>query len=261
MKRNRPSRLLLFLALLPAVALSTSCHDKGFLVDKIVIDPARVEMFVGDFQRMTVLTYPHFADNEDELEFSVDDPSIALCDGTVLLGRRDGTTHFVATCGDVSSTCRIRVFEGRFDLNGKGYGVSRVEGTLYRNGTSSPKEIAIRLYHDADTTVQYFEARASLDKMGELIDFMTPGMSAYVTGYTGGDNGTDGYIISAMNSGFARVTHPDWTDAEGVKLTTGRLRIYRKGGENGYGIQADFMLSNDFDLKVDWVGTVPLKTE
>jgi len=235
--------------------LLDGCAEKQeVLVKTITFEPASVELFVGDFKRVTTNTFPHFADNESELDFFMTDKTVAVYDGTTVVGLDEGRSEIVATCGTAEASCPVRVFAWRISLEGVDYGVSKSAGRI--NHRTIADELEIELSHDTGEGLQQFSIWIRTDLVGQDIDFNKPveGVTVAAT-YNVDENG---FAVSAMNTGIPLVFNADWTEAEGVSVAKGNLRVNRKGTGNTFTVKANFKLSNGFAFSAEWEGKLPV---
>lgn len=252
MKRYRIRNILVAALLLP---LLDGCVDKKeVLVTTITFEPASVELFEGDFKRVSATTFPHFADNASDLDFFVTDKKVATYDGTSLVGLNEGRAEIVASCGTVEATCPVRVFAWRISVDGVEYGVSKSTGRVSQHATSS--ELQIELSHDTDAGQQQFSVWVRTDLIGQEINFNTPVEGVTVAAMN--DTDESGFAVSAMNTGIPLIFDADWNEAEGVSLLRGTLKVNRKGTGNTYTVKADFALSNGFLFGAEWEGKLPV---
>ena len=252
MKNRRHAFLLPALAAFLLSALS--CREKEVLVNYIDIQPASVEILVGDFAKFTVKTYPHFADNEYDLECSVTRPEAALCKGSSITGLKEGAGDFVATCGDVSASRPFRVYRWPITLDGKDYGVSRAEATFYRRGKATPQELEIRLVHEGlDGSTHHFEVRIPVEDINQIVDFMEPGQGASALAYP--SETKEGLAVYRNLNGVPTVCLADWSATEGIRLISGLLTV-DETGTNQYRLKGKFSFTNGYSFKAEWEGKV-----
>ena len=232
------------------------CGRQEVLVRSITFEPAEAEVFVGDFKRVQASTFPHFADNESDLDFFVANKSVAAYDGTTLVGLEEGRTEIVASCGTVEATCPVRVFSWRISLDGVDYGVSKSTGRINYRGVTTASELEIELSHDTGKVLHQFTIWIRTDLIGQAIDFNEPvdGVSVSAT-Y---DVNKDGYVVSAMNTGTPLVFDANWAEVEGVSVVWGYVRVDRKGTGNTYALKAEFKLTNGFLFGAEWEGKLPV---
>ena len=248
-RKNPIFALLLLLCL-------AGCGKQEVLVRTITFEPDEAELFVGDFKRISVSTFPHFADNESDLDFFMTDKTVAAFDGTTVVGLDEGRTEIIATCGTAEASCPIRVFTWRITLDGVDYGVSKSAGRINYRGNSTPSELEIELSHDTGDVLHQFTVWIRTDLIGQEINFNKPfeGVSVSATF----DVSEDGYAVSAMNTGNPLVFNADWTEAEGVSVIWGYLRVDRKGTGSNFTLKAEFKLSNGFFFGAEWEGKLPV---
>ncbi len=237
----------LLLALILVLAAAQSCKDPEVLVTKITFQPDHVEVFVDDFSRISVSTFPHFADNEDELTFTVTDPTIAQSDGSSVVGLKEGRTELIAECGYASTICPIRVYQWGMTLNGKDYGVGDIEVTR----TQAPKETEILFSHEDNGESQHIYIRMKNELFGTPVYFTDDVAGAYAAAYY--NNYEDGYTICSMNSGKPLVLDAKWAKTSGVSVITGYCWV-RQLDDGQYTVKADVQLTNGFSFFIDWKG-------
>lgn len=255
-----PNRILLLLAGMLTLVLAPSCREPEVLVERITIEPDQVELFVDDFKRVSVNTFPHFAENEDELEYSVEKPAIASFDGHTIVGRKEGRTEVYATCGSASASCQVRVFVWKLSLEDTDYGITSATGILRRKGKTSPQELEIHLAHEAfDGHSQHFVVWLPIEQIGKNIHFSDPINGVFAAGYY--DDLKDGFITCTMLEEAPLVVNADWTDAEGISLLDGSLLVEQLDAGNRYRVKGKIRLSNGFNYSANWEGTVSLKVE
>lgn len=247
------SRLIPTLLAFAALA----CQEKEVLVERITIEPEYVEIFEGDFAKFSVSTFPHFAANEDELAFSVSDPTVALCKGASVTGLNEGSADFVATCGDATASRPVRVYKWRLSLDGLDYGVSRAEATFYRRSGNTPQELEIRLTHAGlDGNAHRVEFRIPVGDIGAVIDFNEPGEGASALGCL--NDAEAGFAVYRNYDGSPTVCNADWSAAEGVRLISGILTV-DETGTNRYRIKGRFTFTNGYAFGAQWEGQVSPK--
>lgn len=248
---------LSLIALLLMLTAATSCRQPEILVKHIIFDPDDIELLVGGFKRVSVSTYPHYADNEGDLEFIVGNKKVAAYDGTSVVGLSEGKTEILATCGDVSSTCKVRVFEWYLTLENVDYGISTTDAQLNDKGPGSPKELEIKLSHDTRSPRHQFTVWIPVDLIGQKIDLTQQIAGVFVSGTYDGTQ--DGYVVATMSTEATKVYHADWSAAEDVTVTRGSVLVDRKSGlGNQFSVKADVHLSNGFQFGAEWEGKLPV---
>lgn len=244
------------LALILLLAATASCQQQEVLVKHIIFDPDDVEVFAGSYQKVSVSTYPRFAENEQDLEFIVGNKKVATFDGSSVIGISDGKTEILALCGDASATCQVRVYEWKLTLDGMYYGVSKSEGWLNNKGGSSSKELEISLFHNTRETLHEFSVWIPVNLIGQTIDINSDVPGVFAAGLF--DISKDGYAVGTMNTGKPKVYRSDWSEAEDITVVKGSVRVERKETGNLFKVKASILLSNGFSFGADWEGALPV---
>ena len=241
---------------LPLVLALAGCREPEILVKTILFEPDEVELFVGDFKRVKVNTFPHFADNESDLDYFMTDKTVAAYDGSTVVGLDEGRSEIIATCGLVEASCPVRVFAWKIMVDGVEYGVSKSDAHMNYRGVTSAGELEIELSHDTGNVLHQFTVWIRTDLLGQRVDFNDPvdGVSVSATC----DISKEGYAVSAMNTGNPLVFNADWSDADDVQLVSGYVRVDRKESGNVFTVKADFKLSNGFLFGAEWEGKLPV---
>lgn len=253
------NRILIPLLTVLLLASASSCKEPEFLVERITIEPDDFEMMVGDFKKVSISTFPHFAANEDMLETYLSDKTIADFDGQTVVAKKEGVTNIIASCERVTATGRLRVYAWKITLEGKEYGISNATGKVTYGGTTMTPRLDISLSHETGSQSQHVDIWISTSELNQTINFLEPiPETAFISAYY--NNTENGYAVCAMNSGTPLVLNADWTDIEGdtITLTKGVLNVSHPSGTNKYSIKGEFELSNGFTFLVDWEGTLPV---
>ena len=250
-------RYLLFGAAL--LLLLAGCRKREIPVEKIVVTPEVVKMFVGESQEIQVECYPSTATNLDLLTVANSNPEVADFENGKLLAKSPGKSQILARCGDVSAKSFITVYSGCFTKGGKKYGVETATGYYYLYGQSTPQEMEIELIgYENDKEQQHFRAWIKCGNLGKTLDFMKDMDESQVSVWK--NQNEDGYSIPYMKEdGTPAVVAADWGYTDAV-LTKGLLTVTDLTGGR-YRIEADFELSNGYKFTADWEGYPTMKTE
>jgi len=247
---------LQLLASILAFVAATSCQKQEILVKHIIFDPDDVEVFSGSYEKVSVSTYPRYAENEQDLELIVGDKKVAAYDGSSVIGLSGGKTEILAICGDVTATCKVRVYDWQIILEGFRYGVSKSEGRLNKKGGSLPMELQIDLYHNTSETLREFTVWIPINLLGQTIDINSAVANVYAAGFF--DISKDGFAVATTYTGTPKVYHADWSEAEDITVSKGSVLVEQKGTGNLFHVKADIMLSNGFRFGANWEGTLPV---
>ncbi|MBR0501301.1 MAG: Ig-like domain-containing protein [Bacteroidales bacterium] len=234
-----------------------SCQ-KDIPVDSIIISPATSTLFVGESREITVSCFPEEATNLDELQvYSTNEKIVRYHDGKIT-GAGAGDAAISATCGNVLSQCRVKVYKDKFLKNGMTFGIDYSTGYQYFKSEATVQEVEIILVHkEPGGDLQHFDVWVQVDQLGKELDFTKPieGWS-YVGVYV--NNNEDGYLVFSSPEGEPGIHLADWGDPGNVTLTRGILKVEHLQSMD-YRIHADFELSNGYCFSTDWEGTASLK--
>ena len=246
--------IFLLLSLLPL-----SCQ-KDIPVESITISPGTATLFVGESREITVSCFPEEATNLDELQVYSTNEKIVQYQNGQITGVGGGDAAISATCGNVLSQCRVKVYKDKFLKNGMTFGIDYTTGYEYLNSEPTVQEIEIILVHnEPNGDLQKFDVWVQFDQLGKELDFTKPIEGwAYVGVYV--NNNEDGYLVFASENGTPSIHLADWGDPGNVTLTRGLLRVDNLGFSK-YRIHADFELSNGYRFSTDWEGTSNMKTD
>ena len=114
--------IFLLLSLLPL-----SCQ-KDIPVESITISPGTATLFVGESREITVSCFPEEATNLDELQVYSTNEKIVQYQNGQITGVGGGDAAISATCGNVLSQCRVKVYKDKFLKNGMTFGIDYVTG-------------------------------------------------------------------------------------------------------------------------------------
>ncbi|MBQ3743752.1 MAG: Ig-like domain-containing protein [Bacteroidales bacterium] len=252
MKRFTLPIFLLF-SLLPL-----SCQ-KDIPVESITISPGTATLFVGESREITVSCFPEEATNLDELQVYSTNEKIVQYQNGQITGVGGGDAAISATCGNILSQCRVKVYKDKFLKNGMTFGIDYVTGYEYLESEPTVQEIEIILVHnEPNGDLQKFDVWVQFDQLGKELDF-TKAIEgwAYVGVYV--NNNEDGYLVFSSPEGEPSIHLADWGDPGNVTLTRGILKVEHLHFTD-YRIHADFELSNGYRFSTDWEGTASLKT-
>lgn len=250
-------RFLLFgVALLVLLA---GCRKREIPVERIVVTPEVVKLFVGDMEMIQVECYPSTATNLDLLTVSNSNPEVAEFVRGKLLAHSPGYTQILARCGDVSAKSYITVYSGFFTKGGQKYGVETASGYYYLYGQTTAQEMEIELTaYEANGDEQHFSAWIKCGNLGKTIDFMKDMDESQVSVWK--NQNDDGYSIPyKKEDGTPAVVAADWGYTDAV-LTRGLLTITDLTSGR-YRVEADFELSNGYKFTAEWEGYPSMKNE
>ena len=253
----RTLKLLAVAAL--ACLLAVSCKRKEEnLVTEIELSETEINLLVGETKPITVTCKPDNATNLDKLVVvSSNENVVHYTDGTVT-GIAPGTVAIRATCGDAFASCWVKVLEGYFNKGGETCVIDQVSG--YHNYESEPTIQSIEIIFTQRGATEYESENLQLylryDQLGQLLDFTKPLDGPFVSTYT--NNNENGYTVFASEEGNPMIRQADWSDAEGVTLVKGEMKV-DKSGANHYKVHMDFLLSNGYAFGVDWEGNASMK--
>lgn len=247
--------LSLLLISLPALA---GCVRENPVVD-IVIDPRSATLFVGETAAVTVTCFPEDATNTDELlVYSTNEGIITYRDG-IVTAVDGGTAAVTASCGDVVTQARFKVYRDKIYKGGEAYGIDYATGYLYMMGQSSFQELEIELVHQPGSgTTQHFRAWLTKEQLGQDLDYTKPLSDTFVGVYA--NNNEDGYLVYSSSEGTPMIVKADWSYADGVTLRRGILRVDQYPSSR-YKVHADFELSSGYKFSTDWEGTANMSVE
>ena len=235
-----------------------SCQ-KDIPVESITISPGTATLFVGESREITVSCFPEEATNLDELQVYSTNEKIVQYQNGQITGVGGGDAAISATCGNVLSQCRVKVYKDKFLKNGMTFGIDYVTGYEYLESEPTVQEIEIILVHnEPNGDLQKFDVWVQFDQLGKELDF-TKAIEgwAYVGVYV--NNNEDGYLVFSSPEGEPGIHLADWGDPGNVTLTRGILKVEHLHFTD-YRIHADFELSNGYRFSTDWEGTASLKT-
>lgn len=237
--------------------LAAAACQKDIPVADIRIEPASATLFVGESVNLSIQCSPEEATNVDELTVYSTNESIVSYSGGVATARDGGSAAITASCGSVLAQCRIKVYKDSFSKGGKTYGIDYGTGYLNMESEASPQSIEIDLIHEAEPR-QTFQMYLRYPQLGQDLDFTKPLSDAFVSVFAG--NNEDGYSVFAMEEGGPLIVTADFSDAPGVTLVKGNLRLDQNTGRR-YKVHADFELSNGYRFFVDWEGIANLTVD
>ena len=248
---------LLLLSLLVALLIPCACQ-KDIPVTDIFIQPASATLFVGESLDLSIQCYPEDATNTDELQvYSTNESIVSYANGRIT-AKDGGSAAITASCGNVLSQCRVKVYKYMLKKGGKSYGIDQASGHLYLMGMDSYQELDIVLTHwPADGSTQNLKAWITKEQLGQELDFTKPLSDAFVGVYA--NNNEDGYFIYSSSEGTPMIVTADWSYTDAT-LVRGLLRVDFVQS-NRYIVHADFKLSNGYEFSTDWDGPVSMKTE
>ena len=235
-----------------------SCQ-KDIPVESITISPGTATLFVGESREITVSCFPEEATNLDELQVYSTNEKIVQYQNGQITGVGGGDAAISATCGNVLSQCRVKVYKDKFLKNGMTFGIDYATGYEYLKSEPTVQEIEIILVHnEPNGDLQKFDVWVQFDQLGKELDF-TKAIEgwAYVGVYV--NNNEDGYLVFSSPEGEPGIHLADWGDPGNVTLTRGILKVEHLHFTD-YRIHADFELSNGYRFSTDWEGTASLKT-
>ena len=188
-------RYLLYGAAL--LLLLVGCRKREIPVERIVVTPEVVKMFVGESQEIQVECYPSTATNLDLLTVANSKPEVADFENGKLLAKSPGNAQILARCGNVSGKSSITVYSGYFTKGGKKYGVEKATGYYYLYGQSTPQEMEIELAaYESNGEEQHFSAWIKCGNLGKTLDFMKDMDESQVSVWK--NQNEDGYSIPYM---------------------------------------------------------------
>lgn len=239
------------------LCLAAAGCQKDIPVTDIQIEPASATLFVGESVNISIQCVPEEATNLDELTVYSTNESIVSYSGGVAMARDGGSAAITASCGSVLTQCRIKVYKDSFSKGDKKYGIDYGAGYLNMESEASPQSIEIDLIHDAEPR-QTFQMYLRYHQLGQELDFTKPLADAFVSVFA--NNNEDGYTVFAREEDGPMIVTADFSDAPGVTLVKGILRVDPISG-NRYKVHADFELSNGYRFFVDWEGIANLKVD
>ena len=250
-------RYLLYGAAL--LVLLAGCRKREIPVERIVVNPEVVKLFVGETQEIHVECYPSTATNLDQLTVGNSNPEVADFEDGKLLAKLPGKSQLLARCGDVSAKSYITVYSGFFTKGGQKYGVETASGYYYLYGQTTAQEMEIELTaYEANGDEQHFCAWIKCGNLGKTIDFMKDMDESQVSVWK--NQNEDGYSIPyKKEDGTPAVVAADWGYTDAV-LTRGLLTITDLTSGR-YRVEADFELSNGYKFTAEWEGYPSMKNE
>ena len=250
-------RIVYFFLLVPALLAMPACQ-RDVPVSDIFLEPTAKTLYVGDSFDLYVEYLPEDATNADELMvYSTNDKIITYNNGKVT-AVGGGTAAITASCGNVVSQCRVKVYQYMIRKGGKSYGIDQASGYLYMMGMDSYQELDIVLTHQAsDGSTQNLKVWLTKDQLGKDLDFTQPLEGAFAGVYA--NNNEDGYFVYSSGEGTPMIVTADWSFTDAT-LVRGQLRVDFVPSYQ-YTIHADFELSNGYCFSTDWNGLVGMKTE
>ena len=258
MNARQKKTLFYLLVLIPCICLS--CH-REIPVTEIVLTPGEATLFIGETQEFTVQCFPEEATNTDQLLIYSSSEKIFTYENGVVTAKGAGNAALTATCENVVAQARIKVYKDKLYKGNAVYGIDYATGYRYMMGQSTPQEMEIELIHSgAYGTTQRFRAWITMDQVGKDLDFTQPLEGGPFVG-TYANNNEDGYLIYGSYEGTPMIVRADWSDADGITLTRGILRIEDAGGFNRFRLHADFELSSGYKFGTDWEGSANMKIE
>ena len=252
MKKN----FLLFL-LIPALFAPAACQ-RDIPVTDIYLEPTAKTLFVGESFDLHVQYLPEDATNLDEMQiYSTNEQIVTYANGKVT-AKDGGSAAITASCGNVLSQCRVKVYKYMIQKGGKSYGIDQASGYLYMMGMASYQELDIVLTHVAsDGSTQNFKVWVTKEQLGQDLDYTQPLSGSFVGVYA--NNNEDGYLVYSSSEGTPMIVTADWSYTDAT-LVRGLLRVDHDSS-NQYAIRADFELSNGYRFSTDWKGPASMKTE
>ena len=240
--------------------LLVGCQKKETPVDRIVVTPEVVKLFVGETQAIQVECYPASATNLDLLTVANSNPAVADFENGKLVAKSPGYTQILARCGNVSGKSGVTVYAGWFTKRDKRYGVDIATGYNLLMGDTTPQAIELDLAHQVDSDNQeHFWLWMPCSDFGKTIDFSDVVGETMVAVYL--NNNEDGYTLFGGSEPGCSLRSADWVmDVSDISLVKGTLKVERPEN-NRFKVKADFELSNGFTFSADWDGYPAMTTE
>ncbi|MBR6424025.1 MAG: hypothetical protein IKS47_05050 [Bacteroidales bacterium] len=237
--------------------LAVSCKEQEVLVNRVTIEPDHFDLLVNDFKKITISTYPHFAANEDMLDYYLTNKEVAFFDGQTIVGKKEGNTELIAECDGIIATCKVRVLKWRMNLEGKEYGITEATGKVYKQSATGKPQLEIHLTHEYEGTEHHIDIWIADELLNQTVDFTQHILeTANIAAYYGFHE--NGYAICSYYGGDPLIYTSAWEDTSGISLTKGTLSVTHPQGSNQYIIKADFELSNGFTFNTHWEGPLPI---
>lgn len=242
------------------VALAAASCEKDIPVTGIEVDPSSATLFIGESIPVSVRYTPEDATNADEILIYSNNEKIISWDANsgIVTAKAGGTAALNAECGNIVSQCLVKVYANKFQKGKNTYGVDAATGYNYLMGTSTPQELEIILTHTSGSGTQNLKVWVTVAQLGKDLDYTKPLSDTFIGVYA--NNNEDGYLIYSSSTGDPMIVRADWSDAGGVKLVRGNLRVEHLQFTQ-YSIKADFELANGYRFGTDFSGNVSMKTE
>lgn len=251
-------RALRLIAYAVMICLAAVSCKKEIPITEIEISEEEIILLPGETKPVSITYKPENATNLDQLVVvSSNENLVHYADGTVT-GIAPGTASVRATCGEAFASCWVKVLEGYFKKGGQSFVIDQITG--YHNYESEPTMQSIEIIFTQRGATLYESENLQLSlrssQLGQMLDFTKPLSGPFVSTYT--NNNENGYIIFSSDDGNPTVRLADWSDADGVTLTKGEMKV-EKLGTYRYKVHMDFMLSNGYGFGVDWEGNASMK--
>lgn len=249
-------KLYSIVLLTAALSVVAGCHQ-DVPITEIVVDPTSATLFVGESFDLHVQYLPADATNSDEIQIYSSNEKVATYENGKVTAKDAGTAAISATCVNVATQCKIKVYKYALHKGSKTYGIDYAHGYQLMMGEATPQALELYLVHNAaDGTTQNLQFWIRTEQLGKDIDFTKDAGDALISVYA--NNNEDGYCIYMSEDGPVIVT-ADWTST-GFTLKRGILHVEHTQFSN-YLVRADFELSNGYRFSTDWEGNVSLKVE